>query len=180
MAPPAGRREQHRPLKRSRVFRSVFPPATIHNPVPTPVATPIVDSTEQGEGFGGQNLLLQSPLTPRDVPEQIIWDRAWHIVTSALRLPPGNVTLNDLQSSKQLIEQWSGSSLSKEQQEALSYIQSPVSKGKAKRLASKSDDILEWYKSRVALHWARHVLPDIVKVFSRSQIAKLTMNSDLQ
>ncbi|KAI9701929.1 MAG: hypothetical protein M1836_001273 [Candelina mexicana] len=88
-----------------RVFASVFPTSSLASTVPTPVATPNPNFVAPGQPFGGplpEKIVASAAEDSSDrVAKQLQWDRAWHTVTSFLRLPDEMIplTLGDFDAS---------------------------------------------------------------------------------
>ncbi|KZL87834.1 cullin family protein [Colletotrichum incanum] len=163
--------------KRQNVFKSVFDTEISQ---PTPYSTPSQRFTSQGEPFGGlpppppsshhqspsrahfpssiKSLDLQSspPSTRSHAPsnqanDQVRWDRAWHVVTTRIQLPP-SVAAED-----------SFGTLAPESQDydadfydSLSLVLHPR---KHAQHATTTEDILSWHTQQVRHHFAQHVLP---------------------
>ncbi|WQF78257.1 Putative cullin, anaphase-promoting complex subunit 2, cullin domain superfamily [Colletotrichum destructivum] len=164
--------------KRQNVFKSVFDTDISQ---PTPYSTPSQRFASQGEPFGGpppppSPAHHQSPsraqfasssklsdsqsslpstrsnaLPSNQANDQIRWDRAWHVVTSRIQLPP-SVAAED-----------SFGTLAPESQDydadfydSLSLVLNP---GKHAQHAATTEDILSWHTQQVRHHFAQHVLP---------------------
>ncbi|RYP90887.1 hypothetical protein DL770_003025 [Monosporascus sp. CRB-9-2] len=133
---------------------------------PTPYSTPSGRYTDLGQPFGGPQAQLLSPkwvdpashsqafVTSPENPHashQTRFDRAWHVVTSRIALPP-SVTAED-----------SFGSLPNSQdaddgvfEDALRDVLDPASR---LPLAAYTEDLLTWHTQQVRLHFVSHVLP---------------------
>ncbi|KAF9879014.1 anaphase-promoting complex subunit [Colletotrichum karsti] len=164
--------------KRRKVFKSVFDTEISQ---PTPYSTPSKRFTAQGDSFGGpqspsQPPQLQSPSRPQfpgsskpldlqssptstrsaapaasQSSDQVRWDRAWHVVTTRIQLPP-SVAAED-----------SFGTLATESQDhdaefydSLSLVLHPE---RHLQQATHTEDILSWHTQQVRHHFAHHVLP---------------------
>ncbi|CCF36612.1 Cullin family protein [Colletotrichum higginsianum] len=164
--------------KRQNVFKSVFDTDISQ---PTPYSTPSQRFASQGEPFGGpppppSPAHHQSPsrahfasssklsdsqsslpstrsnaLPSNQANDQIRWDRAWHVVTTRIQLPP-SVAAED-----------SFGTLAPESQDydadfydSLSLVLHPR---KHAQHAATTEDILSWHTQQVRHHFAQHVLP---------------------
>lgn len=140
-----------------RIFDAVFPPAS-EVEIPTPCATPLLDTTAQFAAF------------PQSAPpsscsggaeEQIKWDRSWHIATSFLALAdePIDIALD----SSVLKEIWV-KPYNAEIHNALKYVTLDESRRRTHK-GQRDEDLLRWYlEDVVASHYSKHVLPELKKV----------------
>ncbi|EFQ29299.1 Cullin family protein [Colletotrichum graminicola] len=164
--------------KRQNVFKSVFNTEILQ---PTPYSTPSQRFTSQGDLLGGlpppppsshhqspsrahfpgnikvSNLQSSPPPTHSHPPssdqsnDQVRWDRAWHVVTTRIQLPP-SVAAED-----------SFGTLASESQDydadfydSLNLVLHPW---KHAQHATATEDILSWHTQQVRHHFAQHVLP---------------------
>lgn len=143
--------------RRDRIFRSVFD-TDISQP------TPLISSTEPGVAFGVLPPQRRQPnASPRaanhqrqhtahdSVTDQVIWDRAWHTVTTKIQLPT-SVAAED-----------SFGTLASESQdvdtsfrEALPVLMNP---DQTVPNASHTENIIQWHLSQSRQHFIGHVLP---------------------
>lgn len=136
--------------RKQKIFRSVFQ-TDISQP------TPLIQSTEFGQPFGGPSTSGSASTRPRrqasidNVSDQVKWDRAWHVVTSRIQLPP-SVTIED-----------SFGALPSESQdsEAVFYEALPLVLDPTRNVprAKQTEDILLWHARQVRQHFVNHVLP---------------------
>lgn len=153
-----------RVANRTNIFRSVFPQPLTNNPVPTPTATPNLGFPAHDESFSSTEESSQPEEDASQLPEQVVWDRAWHTITSAFSLPEELIRLDEISDSSTLCQRWFPKKFSKSQRQALLYLDSPTSQGKIKRAASRKDEIREWYLNQVTEHWLQSVLGSLRQV----------------
>ncbi len=150
-----------------RVFASVFPASSLTSTVPTPVATPNPSFVAPGQPFGGP--LPHKDATSRNgdalnhVANQLQWDRAWHTVTSFLRLPDEMIpmALGEFDVS-QLGRKWI-KSLNQETSQATAFLLSERSPGYDSLLGSGEDAIIEWYSSEIQRHYLAYIQPQVLQ-----------------
>lgn len=151
----------------SRVFASVFPTSSTANTVPTPVATPILGFTSEGQSFGGpQTQLPTEPASPSDrAAEQVKWNRAWHIATSFLKLPEEQVPFDPANlDESQPKGRWTKRPDAGVSQ-AVSYLLSASSKDHASSVGHERDgDLVAWYTNEVRRHFLTFVRPTVTEV----------------
>lgn len=158
--------------KKRRIVHSVF---NTDISQPTPHSTPVQRNLVQGQAFGVlPPKSLQSSLDVFSVPpttptaprrrsprlqlppqqadhldDQVRFDRSWHVVTSAIALPP-SVTVEDSFDSERNLH------ADPDFAEALAdllYFSTRVPQ------SSHTEDILQWHTQQVRRHFATHVLP---------------------
>ena len=179
--------QRHVPLAkgRKRIFNSVFAPAPLENITPTPVATPVLGSSAPGQAFGVVSSGGGSDVVEDPVPEQVIWDQAWHTATSFLSLPvEGFKNIDDIlvdddpyrsgkeetEQKHELLNRWARESPpSQEVYDALSYVVSSSSRGQALRAKSKGHDLKEWYMNETRRHFLACFAPILFEVCYRTQ-----------
>ncbi|KAI0478819.1 Cullin family protein [Xylariaceae sp. FL0804] len=149
--------------RKRRAIQSVFPPDSFSQP--TPHSTPLAGFTEPGQPFGGPppKWSGSEPFGPAASPSsednphaahQMRLDRAWHVVTSAIALPP-SVSAED--SFGPLPgPQASAADDGGVFQQALLDVLDPASRVP---LAAHRDDILAWHTQQVRQHFVGHVRP---------------------
>ncbi|RYP12282.1 hypothetical protein DL767_011361 [Monosporascus sp. MG133] len=133
---------------------------------PTPYSTPSGRYTDLGQPFGGPQAQLVSPkwadpashsqvfVTSPENPHashQTRFDRAWHVVTSRIALPP-SVTAEDSFGSLPNSQDADDG----EFEDALRDVLDPASR---LPLAAYTEDLLTWHTQQVRLHFVSHVLP---------------------
>jgi len=158
-----------------RVFTSVFPISSTATTVPTPVATPVLGFTGEGQSFGGPQIPLSPDLSsPSDIAaEHVQWNRAWHIATSFLKLPEEQIT--DVQANldeNQLRGHWM-KECNAEVSRAVSYLFSSSSSGHGSFAAHHQDgDLVAWYTNEVRRHFLAYVRPVVTQVRQRWSVAR--------
>ncbi|KAL2756226.1 hypothetical protein ACRALDRAFT_1081828 [Sodiomyces alcalophilus JCM 7366] len=156
--------------RRQKVFQSVFDTDVSQ---PTPRTTPSLRSTEKGQPFGGAPPSTRqfSPISQKkssgledieslgagfspssiSVADQVRWDRAWHVVTSRIQLPP-SVAAED-----------SFGTLSPEFQDPdhsfYDNLRLVLYPERYARHAAHTEDLLSWHTQQVRQHLVHHVLP---------------------
>ena len=150
-----------------RIFTSVFPISSTATTVPTPVATPVLGYTGEGQSFGGPQIPLSPDLSsPSDlVAEQVKWNRAWHIATSFLKLPEEQITYVQANlDESQLRGHWM-KDCDAEVFRAVSYLLLSGSKGQASfALHHQDGDLVAWYTNEVRRHFLNYVRPVVIQV----------------
>lgn len=150
-----------------RVFTSVFPISSTATTVPTPVATPVLGFTGEGQSFGGPQIPLSPDLSaPSDIAaEQVTWNRAWHIATSFLKLPEEQITYIQANlDESQLRGQWM-KECSADVSRAVSYILTSSSRGHTSfALHHQDGDLVAWYTNEVRRHFLAYVRPVVSQV----------------
>lgn len=150
-----------------RVFASVFPISSTATTVPTPVATPVLGFTGEGQSFGGPQIPSSPDLTsPSDIAaEQVIWNRAWHIATSFLKLPEEQITYVQANlDENQLRGHWM-KDCNADVSRAVSHLLSSSSKGHASFALHQQDgDLVAWYTNEVRRHFLAYVRPVVTQV----------------
>jgi anaphase-promoting complex subunit 2 len=146
---------------RKRVFNSVFAPVILTENAPTPLATPALASSAQGQAFGSVKLsgtasnIASTEEEPE--PEGIIWSRAWHAATEFLVLP--DRTYDTLSS---FVENATSLSLQPKQitseiERSLSYLLSPSSHSGNLHQGIKEYDLVEWYCNELRRHFVTNL-----------------------
>ena len=150
-----------------RVFASVFPISSNSNTIPTPVATPVLGFTREGQSFGGHQIPLSPDLKSHSdiATEQVKWDRAWHIATSFLKLPEEQITYIQANlDERQLRGHWM-KECNAEVSRALAYLLSPTLTGHASvGLDHQDGDLVAWYTNEVRRHFLAYVRPVVTQV----------------
>lgn len=158
-----------------RVFTSVFPISSTATTVPTPVATPVLGFTGEGQSFGGPQIPLSPEISsPSDIAaEHVQWIRAWHIATSFLKLPEEQIT--DVQANldeNQLRGHWM-KECNVEVARAVSYLFSSSQRGDGSFAAHHQDgDLVAWYTNEVRRHFLAYVRPVVTQVRQRWSVAR--------
>lgn len=152
--------------RKTRVFRSVFPPDASQ-------PAPLLASPAPGEPLGSPGVSLAGQhLNAAALPaigDQVRWDRAWHAVTSRIRLPT-SVAVED-----------SFGTLAPESQDpdavfhdALSVVLDPA---RAVPHAAHTDDVLLWHARQVRHHFVHHVLPLLAACAAQPDHAQVLSSS---
>lgn len=167
---------------RKRVFESVFASASVGNTVPTPLATPNIGFAAPGQPFGLSTVsavpqislqacpstIDHSPsLTDETWPEQVNWDRAWHVATAFLSFSDigfAALSLLDDIDDSQLQELWGLSSPSQEASGALNFLLARNSPDRDPHSRLKEYDLIEWYSNEMRRHFLANFRVDILKV----------------
>lgn len=149
-----------------RVFTSIFPTSSAATTVPTPVATPVLGSTGEGQSFGGPQIPLSPDLSsPSDIgAEHIKWNRAWHIATSFLKLPEEQITyVHANLDENQLRGHWMKEG-NTEVSRAVSYLFSSPG------THHQDGDLVAWYTNDVRRHFLAYVRPVVTQVRASTTI----------
>lgn len=153
-----------------RVFTSVFPVSSTATTVPTPVATPVLGFTGEGQSFGGPQIPLSpDPTSPLDLAAaHVKWNRAWHIATSFLKLPEEQITyLQANLDESQLRGHWM-KDYSADVSRAVSYLLLSTSRGHGSfGLHPQDGDLMAWYTNEVRRHFLSYVRPVVTQVRQR-------------
>ncbi|WEW58009.1 hypothetical protein PRK78_003476 [Emydomyces testavorans] len=165
-------------IGRKRVFDSVFPPVPLSHISTATGATPGFASVGLAEPFSGclqspgqqQPPLSSSSIKPETVPEQLTWSQAWHVATTFLSIPDKKLSFgangrnDDELDDGVLLKQWSREQQpSQSIQDALLYVGSDSSMGKALQAGSKEDDLQEWYIYEIRRHFLANFREALVK-----------------
>lgn len=160
--------------RRNKVFRSVFQ-ADFSQP------TPLIAATEAGEAFGVLPQKNASAPSTRagsaarrhgghdGVADQVVWDRAWHTVTSKILLP-SSVAAEDSFGTLAPASQDNDGSF----HEALPVVLNPST---AVPQASHTEDIIQWHASQARQHFVHHVLPLLAACVGHSDPRQVVMSS---
>ena len=151
-----------------RIFDSVFPYAQVKGLAPTPVVTPKIGLTAAGQSFGG----FQTPTTPiseaedfssEPYPEQVIWDRSWHVATSLLVLPEQPIGVEEVDWAVGVLEK-KFAKLGQEAIGAIRYVTSSSSSRKGNRSGKSQYDLQEWYTNQLRRHFLTYTRPKVLDV----------------
>ena len=153
---------------RKRVFDSVFPSSRLKDLAPTPAATPVLGQTEFVQSFGGPAFshTSYSPSEASDLyPEQIIWDRAWHSVTSFLALPQRDF-VERLQQQDLNAFTTRYNKASKNVIESFRYVASKLQERPVREKKVDHENVVEWYTDHVRGHFLAYAKPSLSRVSS--------------
>ncbi|KAI1081742.1 hypothetical protein F5B20DRAFT_55655 [Whalleya microplaca] len=150
--------------RRRRAIQSIFQTDISQ---PTPYSTPSLQFAEPGQPFGGPQVqtprkwtdptsfqaqrFLSSPESNPRAAQQTRLDRAWHVVTSRIALPPSVSAEDSFGSLPTSLDLDDG-----EFEDALRDVLNPAVR---LPLAAHTEDILAWHTQQVRLHFVSHVLP---------------------
>lgn len=163
----------HVPLSvaRKRVFESVFASTSLGNTIPTPLATPNIGFAAPGQSFGLATAAavpqISQSLTDETWPEQVNWDRAWHVATAFLSFSDigfAALSLLDDVDDNHLQDLWGLSSPSQEAYDALNFLLGPNSPDSDLHSSLKEYDLVEWYCNEMRRHFLANFRTDILKV----------------
>ncbi|KAN0078936.1 hypothetical protein V8E54_005449 [Elaphomyces granulatus] len=163
----------HVPLSvaRKRVFESVFASTSLGNTVPTPLATPKIGFAAPGQSFGLATAAAvpqtSQSLTDETWPEQVNWDRAWHVATAFLSFSDigfAALSLLDDVDDNHLQDLWGLSSPSQEAYDALNFLLAPNSPDRDLHSSLKEYDLVEWYCNEMRRHFLANFRTDILKI----------------
>jgi hypothetical protein len=154
---------------RKRVFDSVFPSSRLKDLAPTPAATPVLGQPEFSQSFGGPAFspTSYSRSEASDIyPEQVIWDRAWHSVTSFLALPQKDfVERRQQQDLNAFTTHYNKAS--KNVTESFRYVASKLKERPARDQKADYENIVEWYTDHVRGHFLLYSKPCLSRVSSK-------------
>ncbi|TDZ60786.1 Anaphase-promoting complex subunit 2 [Colletotrichum trifolii] len=165
--------------RKQRVFRSVFDtgsPLTSHSTPslifttkgdlfggtpPSPQPAPHHQTSAHTHASSSSTTLdLQSSqfstrandsFSPAEASAQLRWDRAWHVVTSRIQLPPSVAAEDSFGTLAPESQDYDG-----EFYESLNLVLRPE---RHAQHATHTEDILSWHTQQVRHHFAHHVLP---------------------
>ncbi|OAA49300.1 Cullin [Metarhizium rileyi] len=155
--------------RKNKVLRSIFQ-TDISQP------TPLLLPTVSGRPFGGPHAFPTSSTTHhasisshQPASDQVLWDRAWHTVTSRIQLP-ASVTVED-----------SFGTLAAESQDEdeLFYESLALVLDASTTLprAAQTEDLLLWHTQQVRQHFVHHVLPLLAACAVQNDHAQVLLSS---
>ncbi|KAJ9647131.1 hypothetical protein H2199_002117 [Coniosporium tulheliwenetii] len=130
------------------VFSSVFP-VSAHHTTPTPLATPDLGFTTEGQSFGGVD--ITSPLlSSRPVAQEIKQNQAWSVATRYLSLARAPFSQ---------ISQWNlKQAPTRDISDALRYL---LAGEGAQAAGDEGQSLLDWYVNEIRGHYLACVQPSI-------------------
>jgi anaphase-promoting complex subunit 2 len=132
------------------VFASVFPVLSLSHTTPTPIATPDLGYAAPGASFGSPYATRHADAHGQGQHRAVKRGLAWSCATRFLNLPKDISVLPRLHRTREV-------------EEALSYLL--VGEGKSED--GKEESLIEWYTNECRLHFASHVKPGLVQLWSR-------------
>jgi anaphase-promoting complex subunit 2 len=132
------------------VFASVFPVLSLSHTTPTPIATPDLGYATPGASFGSPYATRHAETHGQGQHRAVKRGIAWSCATRFLNLPKDVSVLPRLHRTREV-------------EEALSYLL--VGEGKSED--GKEEGLIEWYTNECRLHFASHVRPGLVQLWSK-------------
>ncbi|KAM5474301.1 hypothetical protein MauCBS54593_001875 [Microsporum audouinii] len=172
---------QHVPssIGHKRVFDSVFPPSLLSGVSPTSDVTPVLGFTPPGEPLGGVQTPTKAKKAPapseeEPVPEQVTWNRAWHIATAYLSIPDKRFNINndgncdDNIGDRVLLKRWARDPPSTKVRDALFYVGADASQAKQSRRDVKECDLKLWYINETRRHFLANFKKSFIQILGHT------------
>ncbi|KAI9697864.1 MAG: hypothetical protein M1820_007651 [Bogoriella megaspora] len=138
--------------RRRRLFASVFPVPDLTHTTPTPVATPLVGSTEPGQAFGATSEADASAAYP--IVQRTI---AWSTATRFLALPDHSPSVCQEHTCR--TDVWHPDKRrTAEVEEAITLL---ISQDCLTKSDESNESLVQWYTTTVRKHFENYVIPDI-------------------
>ncbi|EFQ99046.1 anaphase-promoting complex subunit 2 [Nannizzia gypsea CBS 118893] len=162
-----------------RVFDSVFPPSLLSGISSAPDATPILGFTPPGVPSGSiqtsSNLEDAPAVSEEPEPEQVTWDRSWHIATAFLAIPDKRFKISndgncdDHIGDRVLLKRWARDPPSTKTRDSLYYVGADASQGRELRRDTKECDLKTWYISETRRHFLKNFKGSLIQILEGTE-----------